>query len=185
MAEIFIQSDLFDSLESEDELEAVLCHEIAHVEKRHILKEYKNQVAAEQGAAIWGAMAAGMAAGVASSSNRSYGPAVIGGFALLGMTAIKIHVQGYSEDFEREADILVALYFETNNKPKKALRAVFKKLGYKNLVLLGGSDPKSITHPQLSERIERVEESSFEYFGKKWSYILERKRKTPVQLNLL
>jgi hypothetical protein len=181
---IFIQSGLFDSLESEDELEAVLCHEIAHVEKRHILKEYKNQVAAEQGAVFWGAIAAGMAAGVASSSNKSYGPAVIGGFALLGVTAIKIHMQGYSKEFEREADMLTALYFETNNKPKKALRAVFKKLGYKNLVRLGGPDPKSVTHPQLSERIERVEKTSFEYLGEKGRYILERKRKTPVQLNL-
>ena len=189
---IFVTSALYDSLENEEELEAILIHEIAHAERRHGLRQIQMLQKAtkdQQELALGAAIFAGAAAAAASKDRSSSGAVLAAGIASVvayaTITAIQLDMYGYNKDFEREADALTALYFDIHNKNKSNLKAIFKKLQFNNLCETMHPDLQSRTHPELIERIERAEKTQFSYFGMKKNFICKRKEKAPIQLDLI
>ena len=184
---IMVTSGLLNAVENEEELEAVLAHEIGHVERRHLLRHYHALLEKQQAQAAleaFGAMAAGMAAASGNKRSAAIASAAAIGVSILGIYAIEVYYSGYPKDYEREADDLAILYFQHNGMNKRNLENVFRKLEFWNLTTQYNPDPKSLTHPYLEERIARVRQGYFRTFDTK-SYIYTSPDQPTVQLDLL
>lgn len=156
---IYISTSLLAGIESDEELEALLAHEIAHVEMRHGYRQFRSQ----QKAAAW--VALGLVIAGAATKSRE----VVEIANLIGQTALTIVLRGHSREHEAEADAFANIYFETNEVPdgKAALISLLKKLEYDQ----DFHDPEHsggglfATHPQVQDRIDAAEKSTVSVFA--------------------
>jgi len=162
---IFVTTGLLDMIENEDELDAVMAHEIAHVEKRHGLRQFRSIQKAQAiatGAAIVGALLGGKKGG--------------GDGAVVGMTIAQIvaelagtiAISGYGRNHEEEADTFSNMYFEMNGHPQGriAYQSVLKKLRFSSDVRGYGHDINAFSsHPHIDSRIERAKHSTLSVFN--------------------
>jgi hypothetical protein len=181
---IIITTALFDSLESQDELEALLVYSIAHVEQRHSLKEYYSCLEDEEYADTMRqlAAAAGSLAGPASG--------VISGALTAALPEASCNPQslgGYQKEYVQEADSMTAFYFDVHGKDKGAIVSLLKKLQFSELSEKLHPDLGLVRKAQISynDRIKRVENTRFVHFKKGRHFILKREGKPPVQLDLI
>lgn len=153
---IFITTALLNSLESDEELEAVLAHEIAHVELRHGYRQFRSF----QKAAFWGGLLA-VAAG-------AYNQQLFELTNVLTQIASSIVLSGHSRRYESEADAMAYLYFESNKlgSGKVSFRNVLRKLQYHQDYYQPDKTTSSLlaTHPQIDERIDAIEKSTMSVF---------------------
>ncbi|MGD9042282.1 MAG: M48 family metalloprotease, partial [Desulfobacterales bacterium] len=162
---IIITTALFDSLESQDELEALLVYSIAHVEQRHSLKEYYSCLEDEEYADTMRqlAAAAGSLAGPASG--------VISGALTAALPEASCNPQslgGYQKEYVQEADSMTAFYFDVHGKDKGAIVSLLKKLQFSELSEKLHPDLGLVRKAQISynDRIKRVENTRFVHFKK-------------------
>ena len=181
---IIITTALFDSLANEDELEALLVYAIAHIEQRHSLKEY---YACLQDAEYANAMKK-----LASAAGSLAGPAsgIISGAlnAVLPETACNPQsLDGYQNVYVQEADSMTSLYFEVHGKDKRMIISLIKKLQFSELSEKLHPDQRltGANQDYYNDRLERVKNTRLMYFGKDKNFVLKRKRKPPVQLDLI
>jgi Zn-dependent protease with chaperone function len=186
--QVYVNSGLLKAIESDDELEAVLAHEIAHIELRHSLRQHYLSKERQANAAVWGTMAgaAAVAAGAAGAAGNSSAviaasSAVVGSIAIA--IAMDIYYNGYHKEFEREADDLALLYYFKNNKNNKSFKQVFKKLMYLNLCKSHDPDPKSKTHPQLNDRLTNILNTKYNMIFK--SFVTNNRKDFQLQIDLL
>lgn len=160
---IFFNRFLMDALESEDELEAVMAHEVAHVEKRHGLRMHR---AAETGALIGTILLAG--ANAVANSNPDTAAAAVGLSGLVVQVGSAIAFAGHSRQLETEADHFAALYLLRNGKDPAILARALKKLRYYQDLLGVGDRQTSIfsAHPDLPNRIAMAESTSMKAYEK-------------------
>jgi Zn-dependent protease with chaperone function len=155
---IYITNSLLDSLESEEELEAVLAHEVAHVELRHGYRQFRS---AEK-AAAWGAFAAALLGGV---NNQAAFDLV----NLISQLASSIVLSGHSRRYESEADAMAFMYFEANKlgKGKSSFRNVLRKLQYNQDFYQPEKQGNSFlaSHPEIAARIDAIEKSEMKVFS--------------------
>jgi hypothetical protein len=181
---IIITTALFDSLADPDELEALLVYAIAHIEQRHSLKEYYACLEDEKYANAMKKLAA------AASSLAGPAGGVVSGALDAALPEASCNPQslgGYQNEYVQEADSMAAFYFDARGKDKGAIVSLLKKLQF--------SDLSKKLHPDLSltrpieisyrDRIKRVQNTRFMYFNKGRNFILKRKGKPPVQLDLI
>lgn len=186
--QIFINSGLLNAIESDEELEAVLAHEVAHIELRHSLRSYHiatEKIGTQQGLAMVGAIA-GAAAGAAASRNNSSVATIASAGAigsLAGLIAAEIYYNGYTKEHEKEADELANMYFIKNNKNVNTLVMLFKKLMYTNLYKINNPDPSNISHPYLVERIDNI--NNFKYKSINRNYVTKDKNNNQLHIELL
>lgn len=178
---IFVTTGLLKTAQSDDELEAVLAHEIAHVERRHALQSYKAMVSSQQ-AQMALQVLGGMAAGIASANGRSGTAAAIGGVTLASMIAIKVQQEGYSKEQEKEADEFAVRYFSKSGKSFEPLRLIFKKLMYHNLCSRLVPDPVSNTHPALGSRLNSLTGSTTNFTTAQYHLVYKEK---PLEIRIL
>lgn len=156
---IYITTGLLDSLESEEELEGILAHEIAHVEMRHGYRQFRSA----QKRVFW----AGLVAAVAGAATRR--TEVFNVVNLIGQFAISIVMSGHSRRYETEADSFANLYFELNDlgQGRSSFRNVLRKLQYHQDFYDPESDGSSLlsTHPDIAARIDAVENSVMKMFS--------------------
>ncbi len=157
---VFVTTSLYRSLEDPLELEAVLSHEIAHVERRHTLKSFRKQQRVRQTQAFMAAMGGTMAGMAASRGNYGTANSALA-ISVTMMALTELTNRGYSKEHEREADLFANLYFDQNGLDKKWLSSMFKKLQFVSLCELADPDPDSRTHPQLRERIDTIDSTKF------------------------
>lgn len=108
---LIINTGLLSALRSEDELVAVLCHEMAHYVLAHSVRNVNKMLTRKKHAAFWGALATGLTAvaeGVAAS-NGNYVPGLATTTVALTSTAIASEVvdylgMKYDKKQEAEAD---------------------------------------------------------------------------------
>ena len=181
---IIITTALFDSLASQDELEALLVYAIAHLEQRHSLKEYYSCMEDEEYADTMKqlAAAAGALAGPASG--------VISGALTATLPEASCNPQslgGYQNEYVQEADSMVAFYFDVNAKDKGAIVSLLKKLQFSDLSEKLHPDLGLIRQAEISysDRIKRVQDTRFVYFTENTNFILKREGKPPIQLDLI
>jgi predicted Zn-dependent protease len=148
---IFVYTGLIDTMESVDELAAVMSHEIGHVSARHLA----NRI--EQNKTMSLAVLAGMLAGALMGGK-------LGGALATGTMAAGIQKQlAYSRDDERQADTLGFKYMEESHFNPAGMTTVLKKL---ESAAPGGTDavpPYLLTHPAGPERVSTSEALMSEY----------------------
>ncbi len=159
---LMITTGILSCLHSEDELVAVLSHEIAHFVLDHQIQNVNKAVSRKKRAEFWTAFATGVTAvaeGAIAANNQNYVP----GMATIGMAILSSSIASqmidrlgmkYNHEQEGEADklakrILSILQYDTN-----ALSTVLAHI--REVMETERSDGMyfaSFTHPALSDRI--------------------------------
>lgn len=165
---VFVNRGLLDMAESELEVEGVMAHEIAHVERRHSYRIYRNEQKKQAIAAGVGALA-GLLAGAKSKEDKLEKAVVIGGLAYaLAKSATDVLFEGYPRSMEEEADAVAALYLESQygQKGLADMTRVLRKLRY--YTDYAGADQKNLqafrSHPLLDDRIAAFTGSTVKVF---------------------
>ena len=134
---IFLNRGLVDAMESDEELESVLAHEIAHVEQRHAIKQLLRAKRDQDAAALFSAVLGGgfsIAASVATKNDAGTATrdaAQVAGSALgfwIYALGAEIGRQGYSREHETEADVYAMIYFKKMGYPRSHFLSMLRKL---------------------------------------------------------
>lgn len=143
---LFVFTGLIAYMEHEDDLAAVIAHELAHVSQRHIAKKI------EQAQLVSLASMLGMLAGVFLGNEG--GHALVYGSQAAGQAALL----NYSREDEREADDVGFQYLRASGHDPHGMVRAFEALKRKQWIM-GSSFPGYLsTHPGLSERIAYLED---------------------------
>ena len=180
---IIITTALFDALDTDDEMEALLVYAIAQIEQRHGLKKYYSCLENEEYtdvmkklATVAGVLAGPAAGGISGALD----------LALPDEACAPQSILGYQQDYFQQADSIVALYFDIQKKERRAIISLIKKLQLSELAETLHPDAR-LHHPVNvtdNARIKRLENIKFKYFNKGSHFVLERNGKAPVQLIL-
>tara|TARA_B100001971_G_C18261434_1_gene587244 strand:- start:138 stop:1541 length:1404 start_codon:yes stop_codon:yes gene_type:complete len=145
---IFLNSGLFEAMESENELAGILAHEIAHVVSRHISQKI------ERSKKILIATLAGIVAGIFLGSSGSSEAATA---VTMGSVAANQSITlAYSREDEMQADQIGLEYLKKAKYGGKGLLAMLKKIRNKQWF---GSDQIPtylMTHPASEDRVAYV-----------------------------
>lgn len=167
---VFVNRGLLEAAESELEIEGVIAHEIAHVERRHSYRIYRKERMKQGIAAGVGALV-GVLAGKKSKENKLEKAVIFGGLAYnLARAATDVLYEGYPRSMEEEADAMAALYLEQRygQEGLAEMTRVLKKLRYYTDYV--GVDQKKMqafrSHPLLDDRIAAFTGSSVKVFEK-------------------
>lgn len=146
---IFATRGLLRCATSEDEVAAVLAHEISHVTGKHGLKAIQKSRQADRGALI--------AKWALSGSDSSLLGKMVANFGASVSDMVKTMVTaGYSRDLEKEADLgAVRLLHRVGYDPRALVRVL---QAMKPKLTPGGKDFAK-THPDPGERILYIEEA--------------------------
>ena len=180
---IIVTTALFDSLDKDNELAALLVFAIANIEQRYSLKNYYDCVedqeygdAMKKLATVAGALGGPAGGGIAGALN----------LALPGESCSPQSLISYPYDYVQQADAMVALYFDIHKKGRQAAVSLIKKLRFSELTVKLHPDLR-MHHPQKisdNTRIRRMQNIKFKSFNVNNHFIFKRSRKPPVQLNL-
>jgi len=170
---VYVNTGLLDVLESEDELAALLAHEIAHISKSHLIKSirsaHQKQIfmrAVSQAAAA--AASEAIVAGIGPTTYHSHvlaqklaDQATGGLVASVSEPMLIAMINGYSREQESEADALAIQYSSKAGYEPVALVNFFKKLtSFRDR--LKANEPNYLSslinaEPGLEERIKQAE----------------------------
>ena len=135
--QLFVFTGLIEQTESAEELAAVLAHELAHAENRHVIKNLIKEIGLNSLILI-----------------------ISGGDPVVMQEITKMVVSsGFSRNLEREADEYAIQYLRKANINPNRLTQFFLKLKQKNRELPDGFEWIS-SHPALKERIQFVTENA-------------------------
>lgn len=143
---MFVFTGLIANMENEDELAAVIAHELAHVSQRHIAKKIE-QAQVVGLAALLGTLA-GIFLGSEGGHALAYGSQAAGQATLLN----------YSREDEREADDVGFQYLTAAGYDPRGMIRSFEILKRKQWLMGSGFPGYLSTHPGLSERIAYLED---------------------------
>ena len=160
-----IHTGLLSALHTEDELAAILSHEIAHFVLDHSVQNVNKATSRKKRAEFWAALATGLTAvaeGVAASKGNYYAP----GAATLGMAVLSTTVaaqiverlgMNYNAEQEEVADRIAIRVLELLGYDKNALATALNRM-QENMVKERSNMMyfQSYTHPALVERIKKA-----------------------------
>ncbi len=161
---VMVSTGLLRTLQTEEELAAVLAHEVAHVQRGHgveVLKAAMCQQVARQDASA-GLKAFGTriesnvrqnlgGAGIRSTQDESVLGELLGGVT---QTALEVFKEGFPEDFELEADRMSVRHLVAAGYDPRALTWLLQRLSRE----ANGRDAWSRTHPPFKARLATVGE---------------------------
>ena len=148
---VFVHTGLLKIVANDDELAAVLAHEIGHITARHAVKRYESGL---------GAMAAQVGAIAAARGGAGAGAGGVG-------VALQAAQLAYSREDELTADRLGVTYMKAAGFNPKAVLSFLKTLQKEHRKELhylprGIIRPQyAMTHPFVPERIRAVKETLF------------------------
>jgi hypothetical protein len=181
--EIIISTALFDSLDNDDELEALLVYAIAHIEQRHSLKKYYSCLEDEKSAdavkmltTVAGVLAGPAGGGISGALN----------LAITNEACTPHSLLDYHLNYVQQADSMVALYFDIHKKERRAFISLIKKLQFGELTEKLHPDMR-LRHPVKNAnnaRIKRLENIKFKYFNQSNYFVSKPSGNPPVLLNL-
>ena len=120
---LYVTSGLLGMIEYDEELQSTLSHEIAHVERRHMLREYKERQEKEQALAVVSMFL--MIGAIATESENALALGNI--MTAIASFASEFAMAGYSRDLEQEADMMAQIWFEQNNVDLKKMLSEMDK----------------------------------------------------------
>jgi Zn-dependent protease with chaperone function len=139
---VVLTDELVKIAKNDDEIVAVLAHELGHVERRHTMRHILQSSAT-------GLVMATLTGDILSVTSLS---------ATLPTALVEAK---FSRDFEREADDAAARYLKTNGIPLRRFADILQRLQTEYDKKTGkGKEEETFTgylstHPQTRERIER------------------------------
>ena len=139
---ITVFTGIIDTAENEDELAAVLAHEIAHVNRRHFARMVEKEAPTSVSvlAAVLGAILIGGSAGGALVATT--------GAAIAEKRLV------YRREFEREADALGIRILHRSGFNPDAMHRFFERMQHSNRAQGGGEAPEYLrSHPLTVNRI--------------------------------
>ena len=159
---LILHSGLIARLHSEDELAAILSHEIAHFILDHSVQNVNKAIARKKRAEFWAAVATGITAAAevaAASKNRYYVP----GAATIGMAVLTSSIASqvverlgmlYNHEQEAEADAIAKIIITQAGYDSDALATALNRL-QESMVKERSTAMyfASYTHPSLIKRI--------------------------------
>ncbi len=161
---IVINTGLLAALHSEDELVAILSHEIAHFILDHAVQNVNESVKRQKRAEFWAGlatMATAVAEGVVASNNRYYMPgaatvSVAAMSSIIASSVIEQSGMSYNHEQEKEADklakeVLVLLGYDKNALATALSRIEKIYIEERNQAMYFDSE----SHPSLVGRIKR------------------------------
>lgn len=169
---IFIHSGLLDLIGDRREFEAVLAHEIAHVEWRHGLRQLLKAERTKLIGSIL-SIAAGIVVGL-STDDTDAANLTIAISSLIAEVSSEVAIAGYSRDMESEADELSCLYMYTKYGAEATvfLEHMLNKLKYYDGYVEESFDPKAFSsHPNVISRAKSIKDMRFEYYARPLTYI--------------
>lgn len=162
---LIITTGLLSTIQSEDELAAVLAHEIAHFVLDHQILSFNKEADRKKSAEFWATFATVIAAGAdayLAANSRNHIPGVltattaIGSAILARETLIRLGVQ-YNYKQELEADLVAKDILKILKYDTLALSAALSRI--KNYSIQTGNYESlygSSTHPSIDERIQQI-----------------------------
>ena len=182
---IVVSTALLESLENEKEVEALLALAVAHIEKRHSLKQYQTRLADGKKSDTMKNLfeAAGSVAGMFPGGSLI---GTIGSLPFNNSRGNQSSVLEFEKEFNKEADDIAALYFDLNYENRDSLSTLIRKMQIAELA--------EQLHPEFgdgrkefyfNERIKRVENTTFLYSPEGHSFVFKKKNHLPIQLDLL
>ena len=160
---LFVSNSLIEACESDSELEAVLAHEISHIEMRHGIRQYRS---AQHAATIAGIFAGVVGAAASNGDNTALMAGAVTGVMI--SLALELSYAGYSRSFEDEADSYALLYVVQNHgdAARAHLASVLRKLKYNAEIVTGKRERGSAfaDHPSLGARLSYVERAQVTQF---------------------
>jgi Zn-dependent protease with chaperone function len=167
---VYVNRGLLEMAESELEVEGVIAHEIAHVERRHSYRIYKNEEKKKAISAGIGILV-GVVTGVKSDKNKAENAVIWGTLAASVAQSVANSVyEDYPRSMEEEADAMAALYLQGKHGQEglDEMVTALRKLRYYGDYL--GSEQKKLTafrsHPLLDDRIATFQGSEVTIFVK-------------------
>lgn len=163
---IVINTGLLAALHTEDELVAILAHEIAHFVLDHSMQNINAQIEAQKkakAAAVLATILAGIGeVGMAYHSNGYYMPGAVTASVAIAATAIANQAiidlgMEYNNQQETEADLYAVQVLDFLGYDHNALATALNRL--KDIMLIERSKAMyfaSYTHPALVDRINKV-----------------------------
>ncbi len=160
--QIFVTTGLLDAVESDEELEGVLAHEITHVEMRLGYRQFRAAQKAQTISAAAGIIAGVITAAKSKKDKVEKGVAVATVVTLLGNLSSAIALSGYSKGYEEEADSYALAYLATRYPGTfgRPYLATLRKLSYytevedvpeeQGLALFS-------SHPNIAARVDKAE----------------------------
>lgn len=139
---IFLNTGLFDYLESEDELAAIMAHEISHNLARHVAKRI--ETAKRMQIALTGATLAAILLGGGQAGQ------IVG---ITGSAIAHTKLLSYSREDEEEADRLGFEIFTKVGFNPKAMSKIFEKLSRESSFAIELNYRYLLTHPLPQERL--------------------------------
>lgn len=141
---VYLTEEIIDYLPEQNDLAAVLSHELAHNTMGHIDSQQLNQTVGVIAGAVFDVLADTDGSGM-----------------LIGM---ELGGNAYSKDFENEADYVSAYYMARAGYDYKAMRDLYKKLAARDM---GSIYVDGVTHPKPQERYALLYETAQEIDLKK------------------
>lgn len=177
---VFVNRGLLEAAESDLEIEGVIAHEIAHVERRHSYRIYRNEKKKQMISAAAGVLV-GVLTRKKSKEDKVEKAVIFGGLAYnLVKAATDVFYEGYPRSMEEEADAMAALYLERQygDEGLAEMTRVLRKLRYYTDYV--GVDQKNMrafrSHPLLDDRIAAFTGSQVKVFDKPVRVIGRNKR---------
>jgi len=150
---IYVNYGLIEATESENELIGILAHEIAHVERRHGVREYYKK---KSRALLTELAARGLKWGVGSvGADPMLTSLIYNSFIELSVLANMIALAGYSRELEIEADYY-AIAFLNYMGDNTSYAGILRKLQYDSNVR-GYVREKTTpfdSHPKINQRVQ-------------------------------
>ena len=143
---IFVTRGLLEAIETEEELAAILAHEIAHVESRHSYRIWRNA----QKTSFW----TGLALAAAGVTDTAADDIVA---AMTAFTA-QLFMAGHGRDREREADLFASFYLNDREIGDRPLLTAFRKLKFARDAHdpFGRGGGLFASHPHIDERLDKA-----------------------------
>ena len=156
---IYVTSGLIEMIEDDAELEFILAHEIAHVERRHTLRQFKEM---QRKNLIASVVALTVGVGILAAGGETEDAALATELtALMANFANILAMQGYSRELEQESDIFAQLQLSQRNIDAIRMTKALDKLATYSLIRGQQITVNAFSdHPSLKARIKQVKESN-------------------------
>ena len=156
---VYVNTGLLQLVQSEDELAAVLGHEVNHIVARHGLRNLKRAQKTQVATGIVGILAQVLTRGSAG------GRAISAGAQLLGAGYLTRH----SRDFEREADYLGLYNIHRAGYEPAGMVQIFHRLGQAQGRAQSSIGGIFASHPDARERIHNTQVEIEQHLGRQYA----------------
>jgi len=180
---VVVTTAFLETLEFQEEIEAMLVRAVAHIERRHALRQFVERTKELETEKVSKGLA--VAAGAVASVFAGPMFEVLGVAGMLPSQAAPVRLLGYKPEFEEEADTLASLYFDAQGKDRNTLCRYFKKLQFLEMAQHLHPDNEEEEASATQGKTDEACRRKFKYFGPDGDLVIQREGRIMARLRLL